>query len=177
MIVTGEASGDLHGANLIRATREISGNISFFGVGGPRMAEAGCEILIHGEELSVMGIAETVGHFPYIWRAFQRLKAELKKAEPPHALVLIDFPDFNLRLARQAQKVGVPVLYYVSPQVWAWRRGRVRKIARVVDALAVIFPFEPDYYEGQNVQVRYVGHPLLDEFATQVHPGDLCQRL
>lgn len=163
MIVTGEASGDLHGANLIKAAKEVSPGMEFFGVGGQEMRSAGCEVLIPGEELAVMGIVEVLGHFPVIWRSFQRLKKILHGPERPDALVLIDFPEFNLRLAKQAKKAGVPVLYYVSPQVWAWRRGRVRKIANVVDRLAAIFPFEPDLYRGLNIEVTYVGHPLLDE--------------
>ena len=164
LIVTGEASGDLHGANLIHAAREQDPELAFFGVGGPRMAEAGCEILISGEELAVMGLVEVVGHLPVIWRALRRLTRVLNGPDRPDVLVLIDFAEFNLQLAARAQKAGVPVLYYVSPQVWAWRRGRVRRIARVVDRLAAIFPFEPDLYHGQDIEVDYVGHPLLDEF-------------
>lgn len=163
LIVTGEASGDLHGANLIRAAADLDPDLSFFGVGGKRMAQAGCRILIPGEELAVMGLVEVVGHFPTIWRAFQRLKGVLQGPERPDLLILIDFPDFNLRLAREAKRAGVPVLYYVSPQVWAWRRGRVKKIARVVDRLAVIFPFEAEFYRGEEIEVEYVGNPLLDE--------------
>jgi len=164
LIVTGEASGDLHGSNLIRAAREIDPALRFFGIGGPRMAEAGCEILIPGEEIAVMGLVEVIGHFPVIRRAFNQLKTVLNGPDRPEALVLIDFPEFNLRLARIARQAGVPVLYYVSPQVWAWRRGRVKKIAAVVDRLAAIFPFEPELYQGLPIQVEYVGHPLLDEF-------------
>jgi lipid-A-disaccharide synthase len=110
-----------------------------------------------------MGLVEVLGHFPVILRAFNRLKALLYGPERPDVLILIDFPDFNLRLARQAKQAGVPVLYYVSPQVWAWRRGRVHKIARVVDRLAAIFPFEPEFYGGLDIEVEYVGNPLLDE--------------
>lgn len=165
LIVTGEASGDLHGANLIRAAGPLDPQLRFFGVGGPRMAEAGCEVLIPGEEIAVMGLVEVLGHLPVIRRAFKRLSAILEDPrERPAALVLIDFPDFNLRLAKVAKRAGVPVLYYVSPQVWAWRRGRVRKIAAVVDRLAAILPFEPEFYRGLPIQVEYVGHPLLDEF-------------
>jgi lipid-A-disaccharide synthase len=165
LIVTGEASGDLHGANLIRAAGELDPQLRFFGVGGPRMLEAGCEVLIPGEEIAVMGLVEVLGHLPVIRRAFKRLSAILENLqERPAALVLIDFPDFNLRLAKVAKRAGVPVLYYVSPQVWAWRRGRVRKIAAVVDRLAAILPFEPEFYRGLPIQVEYVGHPLLDEF-------------
>ncbi len=166
MIVTGEASGDLHGANLIKASQELDSGLQFFGVGGQNMEAAGCEILIAGEELAVMGIVEVLGHFPVIWRSFQKLKKILHGPERPDALVLIDFPEFNLRLAKQAKKARVPVLYYVSPQVWAWRRGRVKKIAEVVDSLAAIFPFEPELYDSLDINVEYVGHPLLDEFDT-----------
>jgi len=177
MIVTGEASGDLHGAKLINAVTARSPDTFFYGVGGPKMAAAGCDILIPGEQLAVMGLVEVIGHFAVIWRSFQRLKAELHGNHKPDALVLIDFPDFNLRLAGQAKKAGVPVLYYVSPQVWAWRRGRVNKIARVVDSLAAIFPFEPIYYDGLNISVKYVGHPLLDEFAAIPERIDLRKKL
>lgn len=173
MIVTGEASGDLHGAKLIHAVTDQMPGTRFFGVGGKKMAEAGCEILIPGEELAVMGIVEIVGHLPVILKAFRRLKKEFSGSNRPDALVLIDFPEFNLRLARQAKKAGIPVLYYVSPQVWAWRRGRVKKIAAVVDSLAAIFPFEPSFYDGEEILVKYVGHPLLDEFEEAGH----CQNL
>lgn len=169
MVVTGEASGDLHGAGLIKAVRQKRPDLAFMGVGGPRMEAAGCEILIPGRELSVMGLVEVIGHFPVIWRAFQRLKKILHGPEKPVALVLIDFPDFNLRLARQAKLAGIPVLYYVSPQVWAWRRGRVKKIAAVVDSLAAILPFEPDFYRGYDIHVEYVGNPVVDDFSP---PGE-----
>lgn len=165
MIVTGEASGDLHGANLVAAARRLDPGLEFFGAGGTRMAAAGCDLLVSGDDIAVMGVVEVLGHFPAIRRAFARLAAELRGDRPPAALVLIDFPEFNLRLAKVARAAGVPVLYYVSPQVWAWRRGRVRKIAAVVDALAAIFPFEPELYRGLDIRAEYVGHPLLDEFA------------
>ena len=111
-----------------------------------------------------MGLFEVVGHLPVVWRSLQKLKKVLHGDMRPDALVLIDSPEFNLRLAKYAKRAGVPVLYYVSPQVWAWRRGRVRTIAGVVDKLAAIFPFEPEFYRGLDIDVRYVGHPLLDEF-------------
>lgn len=177
LIVTGEASGDLHGANLIRAAVAAEPSLYFFGVGGPRMADAGCEILVAGEEIAVMGLVEVLGHFPAIRRAFYRLKTILNGPERPDALVLIDFPEFNLRLAKVAKQSGVPVLYYVSPQVWAWRRGRVKKIAAVVDRLAAIFPFEPALYEGLPIRAEYVGHPLLDEFGIETERGAYLQAL
>nr|WP_320115671.1 lipid-A-disaccharide synthase [uncultured Desulfuromonas sp.] len=163
LIVTGEASGDLHGANLIKAAQQLDPELTFCGVGGEKMAAAGCDILIPSSELSVMGLVEVVRHLPRIWRVFQQLKQLLFSAQPPDVVILIDSPDFNLRLARQAKKAGIPVLYYVSPQVWAWRKGRVKGISAVVDRLAAIFPFEPDCYRGYPIDVRYVGHPLLDE--------------
>lgn len=163
LIVTGEASGDLHGANLIEAAKKLDPALFFFGVGGDRMQAAGCEILIPGETISVMGLVEVVGHFPVIYRAFQALKTILYGADRPDVLICIDFPDFNLRLAKEAKRAGIPVLYYVSPQVWAWRQGRVKKIARVVDRLAAILPFEPAFYRGLDIEVEYVGNPLLDE--------------
>ena len=141
------------------------------------MAAAGCDVLVSNEALAVMGVAEVVGRLPVIWRAFHRLKAELFGRQKPDALVLIDFPDFNLRLAHQAKKAGVPVLYYISPKVWAWRQGRVKKIAESVDSLAVIFPFEPALYDGLDMLVKYVGHPLLDEFAASRDGVDLHQKL
>ena len=177
MIVTGEASGDLHGAKLMSAITAQLPDTKFFGVGGKNMAAKGCEILIPGEELAVMGIVEIVGHLPVILSAFNKLKREFYGSNKPDALVLIDFPEFNLRLARQAKKAGIPVLYYVSPQVWAWRRGRVKKIAAVVDSLAAIFPFEPAFYDGQDILVKYVGHPLLDEFEEAGNCQDLRPRL
>ena len=137
MIVTGEASGDLHGANLIKAVKALAADTHFFGVGGQKMAAAGCDILIPSEDLAVMGVVEVVGQLPVLWRSFQQLKKELFGNQRPDALVLIDFPDFNLRLARHAKNAGVPVLYYISPKVWAWRQGRVKKIAERVDSLAV----------------------------------------
>lgn len=163
LIVTGEASGDLHGANLIKAAQKCDHQLTFFGVGGEKMAAAGCQIVVPSSELAVMGLIEVVRHLPRIWAVFKRLKAIIHGDTPPDVLVLIDSPDFNLRLAKQAKKAGIPVLYYVSPQVWAWRKGRVKGISAVVDRLAAIFPFEPDYYRGLPIDARYVGHPLLDE--------------
>ncbi|HKK01613.1 MAG TPA: lipid-A-disaccharide synthase [Desulfuromonadales bacterium] len=163
LIVAGEASGDLHGANLIKAARRLDPGLSFFGVAGPRMAEAGCEVVVPSEELSVMGLVEVIGHLPKLQRVFRRLVTILNGPQRPDVLVLIDFQDFNQRLAKRARAAGVPVLFYIGPKVWAWRSGRARTIGRVVDRLAVIFPFEPDCYRGEAVEVEYVGNPLADE--------------
>lgn len=176
MVVTGEASGDLHGANLIRAAQKLDPDLSFFGVGGEQMTAAGCDIIISGKTISVMGIVEVVGHFPIIWRTFQRIKLILRE-ERPDLLILIDFPDFNLRLAAVAKKLGIPVLYYVSPQVWAWRRGRVKSIAKVVDRLAAILPFEPPLYAGLDIDVEYVGNPLTDQVVVSEEREPFLRRL
>jgi lipid-A-disaccharide synthase len=163
LIVTGEASGDLHGANLILAARQIDPELAFFGVGGRRMAAAGCEILIPAEQLAVMGVVEVLGRFAVIRRAFRTLRRQLQGPRRPDLVILIDYPGFNLRLAKVAKAAGVPVLYYISPKVWAWKRGRIHTIAQRVDKLAVIFPFEPEIYRGLGLDVEYVGNPLLDE--------------
>ena len=164
LVVAGEDSGDLHGSNLIKACREIDGNLSFYGVGGQRMAAAGCEILFPNAEMAVVGAVEVFSRLPVILRAFKLLKNVLCGDAPPDVLILIDFPEFNLRLAAIAKRRGIPVLYYISPQVWAWRRYRVHRIAKVVDRLAAILPFEKDFYGAYGIDVEYVGHPLLDDF-------------
>lgn len=163
LIIAGEASGDHHGGSLVRAASEIDPDLSFFGVGGKSLEEAGCEILIPNDQLMVTGLVEVLSRFPLIRRVFKQLKSILRGHDPPDLLVLIDYPDFNLRLARHARRAGIPVLYFVSPQVWAWRKKRIFRIAEVVDRLAVILPFEPDIYQGLDIEVEYVGNPLLDE--------------
>lgn len=161
MIIAGEASGDLHGSTLVREALSRDPSLSFFGIGGPMMREAGADTLVDAREMAVVGLVEVAAHFPTIYRAFRRM-ADILKNNPPDLLILIDYPDFNLRLARVARKAGVRVLYYISPQVWAWRVGRVRKIARLVDRMAVVFPFEVPFYEREGVPVSFVGHPLVD---------------
>lgn len=176
MIVAGEASGDLHGSHLLNAAA-VYPQLSFFGVGSKRMAEAGCRLLFNADELSVMGIWEVFGRLPTIVRRFRQLKKLLQSDDRPDLLILIDFPDFNLRLAKVARQMGVPILYYISPKVWAWRSGRARVIAERVDRLALIFPFEEDIYRPLGVAADYVGNPLLDEFAARVDSGNLRAQL
>ncbi|HWI41347.1 MAG TPA: lipid-A-disaccharide synthase, partial [Verrucomicrobiae bacterium] len=160
MIVAGEPSGDLYGAHIARETISRSSGISFFGIGGPRMREAGVDTLVDCAEMAVVGVVEVLAHAGVIWRAFRRME-KILKTDPPDLLLIIDYPDFNLRLADKAKKAGVKVLFFISPSVWAWRPGRVKKIGRVVDHMAVIFPFEVPYYERESVPVTFVGHPLL----------------
>ncbi len=161
MIVAGEASGDIYGAELARETIKLDPDIHFFGIGGARMREAGVETLVNSSEMAVVGLVEVLKHFDVISAAFLKLKKILLN-ERPDLLILIDYPGFNLRLAKIAKKAGVKVLYYISPQIWAWRQGRVKKIARLVDHMAVILPFEAPFYESAGVPVSFVGHPMLD---------------
>jgi len=161
LLVAGEASGDVHGADLLDALRERLPNVEVFGIGGARLRAAGMETIADAGELGIVGVTEVVGRLRTLLRVYRELADRIRRT-PPDLCVLIDFPEFNLRLARIAKQVQVPVLYYIAPQVWAWRRGRVRKIARLVDRLAVVFPFEPDLYAGQLAGVEFVGHPLLD---------------
>jgi lipid-A-disaccharide synthase len=165
MIIAGEASGDLHGASLVKEANRLDPSLSFFGIGGPRMREAGVETLVDASQMAVVGLVEVIAHFNVISSAYLTLK-RIIASNPPDLLILIDYPDFNLRVARLAKRAGVRVLYYISPQVWAWRVGRVKKIGRVVDRMAVVFPFEVPFYERERVPVTFVGHPLVDS----VHP-------
>ena len=161
MLVVGEASGDMHGASLVKALLKRDPNLTFFGVAGDQLQRTSFETLFTVSKLTGMGLLELVGNIKNIMAAYRLLRRTLRTRRPS-LLILIDFPEFNLRLARLAKKLGVPVLYYVSPQVWAWRRGRVREIAHVVDKMAVVFPFEVEFYERHHVPVEFVGHPLLD---------------
>lgn len=160
-MVAGEASGDVHGAHLIQALKENSSGIEFCGMGGRAMREKGAEILIDSDRLAVVGITEVFAKLPEVLRAMSLLKKLLAERQPD-LLILIDYPEFNLHLAKRAKKLGIPVLYYISPQLWAWRSGRVKKIKKRVDHMAVILPFEADFYKRNNVPVTFVGHPLMD---------------
>ena len=161
MIVAGEASGDMYGATLVEEMRALSPGTDFFGMGGDSMRRAGVHTLVDANVMAVMGIVEVLGQLPVILKGFNILKRRLR-TDPPKLLILIDYPDFNLRLARVAKRAGVKVLYFISPQVWAWRSGRVAGIGRVVDMMAVLFPFEVPFYEQAGIPVSFVGHPLLD---------------
>jgi lipid-A-disaccharide synthase len=161
MIVAGEASGDIYGADLVSEAMKLVPDIHFFGIGGERMREAGVDTLVDSCDMAVVGLVEVIKHFDVISSAFRKLKRILL-TNPPDLLILIDYPGFNLRLAKVAKKIGVKVLYYISPQIWAWRQGRVKKIARLVDQMAVILAFEAPFYEKAGVPVTFVGHPMLD---------------
>lgn len=160
--VAGEASGDIQAARLAAALRRIDPGLELCGVGGAAMREAGVVTEIDIGELSVMGVAEVVGALARVRRIYRCIVAELDSPRRPDLLILVDFPEFNLLVARAARRRGVPVLYYVSPQVWAWRRRRVRKIRERVDAMVVLFPFEERFYAEHGVPARFFGHPLAE---------------
>jgi lipid-A-disaccharide synthase len=161
MIVVGEASGDLHGARLVRLLYQRDPTLEFFGVGGEGLKREGLKVIFDVARLTGMGLAELAGNLRTLWQAYRLLRGTLWK-ERPNLLILIDFPEFNLRLARLAKRLNVPVLYYISPQVWAWRRRRIKEVSQVVDRMAVVFPFEVPLYQRAGVPVDFVGHPLLD---------------
>ena len=167
LISAGEASGEFYGAELIHALqRQIStqpeqGNIEYFGVGGERMRDAGCELLVDAREIAEVGIVEVVKHIPTIYRRFREVVRETERRRPDVA-VLIDFPEFNLRLARELHKRGVPVVYYVSPQLWAWKQGRIELVRKYVCKMLVIFPFEERFYRERGIAADFVGHPLAE---------------
>ncbi len=163
LIISGEDSGDLHGSNLVKAMKSKDGSLRFYGVGGKKLKEAGLQILFPSSELSVMGITEVFSKLPAIFKALGIVKKFLRSRKPD-ILILIDFADFNLQVAKEAKKIGVPVLYYIPPKAWAWRSGRVKKIRERTDHLAVILPFEADFFQSHGLPVSFIGHPLLDNY-------------
>ena len=160
-IIAGEASGDLHGSNLVKALKSMAPASTFRGWGGDLMEKAGVELVKHIEELAFMGFAEVVMNLRTILNNLKHCKRDLENSRPD-ALILIDYPGFNLRIAPFAKELGIPVFYYISPQIWAWKSGRVHKIAQNTDVVYTILPFEQEFYAGYGYEVEYVGHPLLD---------------
>lgn len=175
LIIAGEASGDLHGANLVREVRKQDPSIVFFGVGSKQMKDAGVHMLADASEISVVGATEVLTHLRPLYRVFSGLTRFLSQ-ERPDLLVLIDFPDFNIMLGKRAKKLGIPIVYYISPQVWAWRKGRVKTIAKLVKAMIVVFPFEVELYKNAGVDVRFVGHPLTDVVQSPYNQGEAKRR-
>jgi lipid-A-disaccharide synthase len=161
LIVAGEASGEAHAARLVAAIQAQAPQAEFFGIGGEAMAAQGVRLLCQASELAVVGLFEVAGRLGAVWRALREVRLALKSARPALA-ILVDFPDFNFWVARLARFYRVPVMYYIGPQVWAWRTYRVRTIARLVDRLVVIFPFEEEFYRQRGVPATYVGHPMLE---------------
>ncbi|WNZ59414.1 lipid-A-disaccharide synthase [Myxococcus sp. MxC21-1] len=162
LVVAGEASGDTHAAELVAALRARRPDLTFFGMGGARLAAQGVELLFDAREVSVMGITEVLPRIPRILQILKGL-AEAAAERKPDVAILVDIPDFNLRLAKKLKALGVPVAYYVSPMIWAWRRGRVHTIKRLVDRMLCILPFEEDFYREAGVSARYVGSPVVEQ--------------
>jgi lipid-A-disaccharide synthase len=162
MLAAGEASGDLHGATLCRSLRALAPECRLFGMGGARMAAAGMDLLADVTAAAVVGGTEVLGRLPRLYGAYRRLRGALAGRERPGVLVLIDFPEFNLCLARSARRAHVPVVYFIPPQLWAWRRGRLKTMRRLVSLVLAVFPFELPLYKDAGVAVEFVGHPLLD---------------
>ena len=161
MILAGEASGDIYGAYLTRAIKDVSPNVKFFGLGGQEMENAGVKIIHQSSLMAVVGLTEVIYKSRYILKALKEMK-KILSVNPPDLLILIDYPGFNLNLAKSAHAMRIPVLYYIPPQLWAWWKRRVNKLSKRVDQLAVILPFEKEFYQGYGIAVEYVGHPLLD---------------
>ncbi len=161
VVITGEASGEAHATRMIEALKQKAPELEISGIGGDAMQAAGVELIANFSELAVMGLVEVLKRYGDIKKIFNKVVDHLKQ-QKPDLLVLVDYPGFNLKLAKQAKKLGIPVLYYISPKVWAWRKGRVKTIKRYVDHMAVLFPFEVPIYQEKGVSVNCVGHPLVD---------------
>jgi lipid-A-disaccharide synthase len=168
-IVAGEASGDLHASEVVRELKELDGELSMFGIGGDLLEREGMTLLHHAREMGIVGLFNVLRHLPMFRRVFNELLARIEQ-ERPDLVLLVDYPDFNLRVAKRCKALGLRVVYYISPQLWAWRQGRVRHIARYVDRMVVIFPFEEEFYRKHNVPVTYVGHPLIEQLGHLERP-------
>jgi len=165
MISCGEPSGDLYAGALVRALKRADPSVEVFGMGGPQMAAAGASLLVDYRGLAVTGLTEVLTALPRLWRTLQTL-VSAARTRRPDVLVVIDYPDFNFRLMRAVKALGIPVVYYISPQLWAWRAGRMQTMQTVVDRVLPIFPFEEALYQKAGVDVRFVGHPLREMTAT-----------
>jgi lipid-A-disaccharide synthase len=161
LLSSGEASGDTYGAQLIEALRRKQPDVELFGAGGERMRAAGFDTVVSAKDISVVGLAEVITHLPKIYGKYKKLLREIDRRRPD-AAVLIDFPDWNFRLAQELHRRKIPVIYYVSPQLWAWRPGRIEQVKKFVSKMLVIFPFEEAWYRERGVEAEYVGHPLID---------------
>jgi lipid-A-disaccharide synthase len=174
-ISAGEASGDLYASRVVEALRKRQPDVEFFGCAGPRMQAAGVRTVVDSRSIAVAGIVEVVAHIPRIWRQFQKL-SRAAALEKPDIAVLTDSPDFHLRLAKRLQKQGIPVVYLIAPQAWAWRQGRVRTMQRTIRRLLSIFPFEEAFFTKHGVPTTYIGHPLARIVGSSMTRAEFCQR-
>jgi len=175
LIIAGENSGEKYGASLVHQFKKINPSFNFFGIGGKHMSAEGVELIFPTEDLAVVGGIEILSHLPRIKKIFNRIKKEIQERRPV-ASVLIDSPDFNLRLAKKLKKLSVPVLYYISPTVWAWRKGRLKTIKKTVEKMLLIFPFEEQIYESQGITASYVGHPLTERIKVTISKEKFFQK-
>jgi len=175
MIIAGEASGDLHGSGVVRELKRLSPAVDVYGVGGDKMKREGMDLIYHINELGFMGFMEVLKHLPFI-KTMEHTLEQIIKFKRPDVLVLIDYPGFNLRFARIAKRYDVQIVYYISPQVWAWHRSRVKIIRSFVDTMLVIFPFEADFYRSEGIDAEFVGHPLLEVLDSKLDRKNFCRR-
>jgi len=161
MIITGEVSGDLIGASLIRELKSLIPELKIIGIGGNKMQAEGMELLFHTDQMAFLGFVEIIKHLPFIRKVQKKLIKVIEDEKISHA-VLIDYPGFNLNIAGKLKQLGIKIIYYVSPQIWAWGEGRIKKVKKLVNKMLVVFPFEVDFYKKENVNVEYVGHPLAE---------------
>ena len=175
-IIAGENSGDLHGSNLVKAIRKMDSSIEFKGLGGPQLASAGVTLMMNiVEDFAIIGFWEILKNLSKFKKLFKSVVDELKNGNYS-GIILIDYPEFNLKVAHEANKLGIPIIYYVSPQIWAWRRGRRKEIAKIVSKMLVVLPFEVKHYEGTGLDIEYVGHPLLDVIKLTMTKDVVCKK-
>jgi len=176
LAIAGEASGDVHGSGVLRELKRLHPAIEVFGIGGDKMAAEGMQLLYHVRDVAFMGFVEVIKHLPTI-RNIERTMLQAIIQRKPDAVLLIDYPGFNIRFARKAKALGLKVFYYISPQIWAWKQGRLKKIKQSIDKMFVVFPFELSIYEKENIPVEYVGHPLIEEMAEPISKNELCKQV
>ena len=175
LIIAGESSGDIYGADLVHEFKKRHPQVNFFGIGGTQMEKEGVRLLFPSHDLAVVGLIEVLGHLPRIKKIFSAVLREAERANTS-AAVLIDSPDFNLRLAKKIKKLSVPILYYISPTVWIWRKGRLRSIKKTVKRMMLIFPFEEDIYRQRQIPAVYIGHPLVRKISVSLNRGDFFSK-
>jgi len=175
LIIAGELSGDVQGGKLVAAIKKLSPDVKITGIGGDSMEAAGMELLHHIREMSFLGFSEVIKHLPFIRKIMNEL-TDWIETDRPETVILIDYPGFNLRLAKRAKKLGCRIVYYISPQVWAWGAGRIKKISRLVDHMIVVFPFEEALYKTAGVKVDFVGHPILEGLNSKLSRAEFYEK-
>jgi lipid-A-disaccharide synthase len=173
MLIAGEASGDLHGSGVVRELRALDPGIELYGIGGENMRREGMDLIFHIRDLSFMGLAEVLKNLPTVKRVEESMRSRLESRRPD-VVVLIDYPGFNLRFAKVVKRLGIPVLYYISPQVWAWHKSRVKTMRKLVDRMKVVFPFEVEIYRREGIDVEFVGHPVVEQIGTSTDRSTFC---